>query len=65
MMSFLKMLDMFKVQANFFMYQNLKSKGEKYYTRSYGSYVGFLLTMFTFTIGIYFLYSEIGAMLIG
>ena len=55
--TFLKLFDMFKVQQTFYLYQDQKSRGKKKYTKFYGSYLGSLLTIIAFTIGLSYLIS--------
>ena len=56
---------MFKVHANFFMYSNLKAKGIKTFSYSYGSYVGFFLTLITVLVAIYSLAIDVTDMVKG
>ena len=63
--TFLKSLDMFKVQHNFYLYKNQKSKGKKNFGTSYGSYFGAIITIIVYSIAFIYLTEQLAIMISG
>ena len=64
-MGFFNVLDVFKVQQSFYLYNQEKKGKQRKYSVLYGSILGFILTVFCFSFLSFYLYSMTNAMLSG